>query len=246
VYGATAHDPALFTEDMTPARPPSSGRSRDIFEMESYVRGFTRRRPDVSTIILRLAHLAGPTADTALTRHLKLPVVPTVFGFDPRLQFLHLDDAVEVLATATLARRPAAAAARILPSRAPGSDETGGAVDAPPDGVPPATVSAPLPAGTLRAGRAQPGRPIVYNIAGEGAIFLSQAIRRLGRPALPVPAPLLPYVRSLVGKGGEMPPISELTYGRVTDTTRMRTELGFQPRYSTAAALATMGGDHDG
>ena len=244
VYGSTAHDPALFTEEMTPASAPSSGRSRDVFEMESYVRGFSRRRPDVSTTILRLAHLAGPTADTALTRHLKLRVVPTVFGFDPRLQFLHVDDAVEVLATATLAARPAAA--RIPSSRAAAPDETGGAAAAPANGVPAATVGAPLPAGTVRAGRTQPGRPIVYNIAGEGAVFLSQAIRRLGRAALPVPAPLLPYVRSLVGKGGEMPPISELTYGRVTDTTRMRTELGFQPRYSTAAALATLGGGHDG
>jgi UDP-glucose 4-epimerase len=243
VYGSTAHDPALFTEDMTPASPPPGGRSRDIFEMESYVRGFTRRRPDVSTTVLRLAHLAGPTADTALTRHLRLPVVPTVFGFDPRLQFLHIDDAVEVLATATLAPRPAA---RIPPGRAAGADEIGAPAEAPPDGVAAAPVSAPLPAGTVRAGRAQTGRPIVYNIAGGGAVYLSQAIRRLGRPALPVPAPLLPYVRALVGKGGELPPISELTYGRVTDTTRMRTELGFQPRYSTAAALAAMDGDPDG
>ena len=243
VYGSTAHDPALFTEDMTPTSPPSSRRSRDVFEMESYVRGFSRRRPDVHTTILRLAHLAGPTADTALTRHLKLPVVPTVFGFDPRLQFLHVDDAVEVLATATLPLRPAAA--RIPSSRVAGRDQTGGA-EAPTAGVPAATVSAAVPAGTVRVGRTQPGRPIVYNIAGEGTVFLSQAIRRLGRAALPVPAPLLPYVRSLVGKGGEMPPISELTYGRVTDTTRMRTELGFQPRYSTAAALATLGGDRDG
>jgi UDP-glucose 4-epimerase len=243
VYGSTAHDPALFTEDMTPASPPAGGRSRDIFEMESYVRGFTRRRPDVSTTILRLAHLAGPTADTALTRHLKLLVVPTVFGFDPRLQFLHVDDAVDVVAMATVAPR---SAARIPSSRAAGLDEIGGAAEPPPGGVAAATVSAPLPAGTVRAGRAQPGRPTVYNIAGDGAVFLSQAIRRLGRTALPVPAPLLPYVRAVVGKGGEMPPISELTYGRVTDTSRMRTELGFQPRYSTAAALATIGGDRDG
>ncbi|HKE52699.1 MAG TPA: NAD-dependent epimerase/dehydratase family protein [Actinomycetes bacterium] len=242
VYGATAHDPALFTEDMTPASPPG-GRSRDIFEMESYVRGFARRRPDVSTTILRLAHLAGPTADTALTRHLRLRVVPTVFGFDPRLQFLHVDDAVEVLVTAVLASRTAA---RTSPTRTVGSDLAGATTEAPPGGAPPAVVGAPVLSGTVRAGRTQPGRPIVYNVAGEGAVYLSQAIRRLGRLALPVPAPMLPYVRALVGKGGELPPISELTYGRVADTTRMQTDLGFRPRYSTAEALATMGGEHDG
>jgi len=183
--------------------------------MESYVRGFARRRADVYTTILRLAHLAGPTADTALTRHLKLPAVLTVLGFDPRLQFLHVDDAVDVLT------RTSETAA---PDR--GTPGSGGS--------------------TGRPGRSRErGRPVVYNVAGEGTIFLSQAIRRLGRPQVPVPSPLLPWVRFLVGKGGELPPISELTYGRIADTTRMRTELGFKPRYSTAAALATMAGGRD-
>jgi len=212
VYGATSHDPALFTEDMTPTTAPSGGRSRDVFEMETYVRGFAQRRADVHTTILRLAHLAGPTADTALTRHLKLAAVPTVLGFDPRLQFLHVDDAVDVLT------RTSETAA---PERS--------------------TVSQPAPNGHRR----ERGRPAVYNIAGEGTIFLSQAIRRLGHAQVPVPSPLLPWVRALVGKRGELPPISELTYGRIADTTRMRTELRFKPHYSTAAALATMAGGRD-
>ena len=32
--------------------------------------------------------------------------------------------------------------------------------------------------------------------------------------------------------------VAFLTYGRGVDTTRMRTELGFEPSYSTAAAFA--------
>jgi UDP-glucose 4-epimerase len=39
--------------------------------------------------------------ETPLTRYLSLPVVPTALGFDPRLQFLHEDDAIEVLYRAT-------------------------------------------------------------------------------------------------------------------------------------------------
>src|SRR5262249_16782816 len=35
--------------------------------------------------------------DTTLTRYFALPVVPTVFGRDPRLQFIHVDDALEIL-----------------------------------------------------------------------------------------------------------------------------------------------------
>ena len=37
------------------------------------------------------------TRTRRLTRYFALPVVPTVFGRDPRLQFIHVDDALEVL-----------------------------------------------------------------------------------------------------------------------------------------------------
>jgi len=56
----------------------------------------------VTLSLLRFTNFIGPTIDTPLTRYLSLPVVPTVFGFDPRIQFCHEDDAVEVLRLATL------------------------------------------------------------------------------------------------------------------------------------------------
>ncbi|HEX2771557.1 MAG TPA: NAD-dependent dehydratase, partial [Micromonosporaceae bacterium] len=70
---------------------------RDILDIEGYVRGFRRRRPDVMATVLRLAPLIGSTADTTLTRYFAQPLVPTVLGRDPRLQFVHVDDALEVL-----------------------------------------------------------------------------------------------------------------------------------------------------
>ena len=47
--------------------------------------------------MLRFANFMGPGVDSPLTRYFTQPVLPTVFGFDPRLQFVHEDDAVEVL-----------------------------------------------------------------------------------------------------------------------------------------------------
>ena len=41
---------------------------------------------------MRFANFIGPPARTALTSYFSLPVVPTVFGFDPRLQFVHERD----------------------------------------------------------------------------------------------------------------------------------------------------------
>jgi UDP-glucose 4-epimerase len=96
-YGASFRDPAVFTESTPPTLMPRGGFAKDIIEIEGYVRGFTRRRPDVTTTVLRLAPFVGPQADTTLTRYFALPVVPTVFGRDPRLQFIHIDDALEIL-----------------------------------------------------------------------------------------------------------------------------------------------------
>ncbi|GIH22448.1 hypothetical protein Aph01nite_07580 [Acrocarpospora phusangensis] len=97
VYGSSPLDPAVYTESTDPAEPPSSGYGKDAVEVEGFVRGFARRRPDVAVTTLRFANLMGPGVDSPLTRFFTQPVLPTVLGFDPRLQFIHEDDAVEVL-----------------------------------------------------------------------------------------------------------------------------------------------------
>lgn len=96
-YGASFRDPAVFTEETEPREVPRGGFGRDILDIEGYVRGFRRRRPDVTATVLRFAPFIGSTADTTLTRYFSQPLVPTVLGRDPRLQFLHFDDALEVL-----------------------------------------------------------------------------------------------------------------------------------------------------
>jgi UDP-glucose 4-epimerase len=102
-YGASFRDPGVFTESTPPTLMPRGGFAKDIIEIEGYVRGFTRRRSDVTTTVLRLAPFVGPQADTTLTRYFGLPVVPTVFGRDPRLQFIHVDDALEILVRSVVA-----------------------------------------------------------------------------------------------------------------------------------------------
>ncbi|WP_154727124.1 NAD-dependent epimerase/dehydratase family protein, partial [Brevundimonas mediterranea] len=96
VYGSSPRDPAVFTEELEPHDSPSHGYAKDSVEVEGYVRGFARRRPDVTVSLLRFANFMGPGVDSPLTRYFTQPVLPTVLGFDPRLQFVHEDDAVEV------------------------------------------------------------------------------------------------------------------------------------------------------
>ena len=102
VYGASPRDPTSFTEDADARALPRTGWGKDSVEVEGYVRGFSRRRPDIAVSTLRLANVVGPGIRTPLTEYFTLPVLPGVFGFDPRLQLLHEDDALEALRLATL------------------------------------------------------------------------------------------------------------------------------------------------
>jgi UDP-glucose 4-epimerase len=106
VYGSSPRDPALFTEDVEPRSLPKSGYAKDAVEVEGYVRGFGRRRPDVDLTLLRFTNFIGRDIETPLTRYFSLPVVPTVLGFDPRIQLCHEADGIEVLRRAAMEDHP--------------------------------------------------------------------------------------------------------------------------------------------
>src|ERR1043165_521977 len=189
MYGASNRDPAMFTEDMEPRRQPRSGYAKDVAEIESYVRGFARRRPDVRVTTLRCANVIGAHVVSPLTSYFRLPVVPTVLGYDARLQFLHETDLLAVLRHAVCKDVP----------------------------------------GT-------------FNIAGDGILMLSQALRRLQRPTVPMPGFAVGGVGSVLRSArlADFSPeqLSFLTYGRGVDTTRMRQVLGFEPTFTTEEAFA--------
>lgn len=106
VYGASPRDPAIFEEDMEPRVPPTSGWAKDAVEVEGYVRGFARRRPDVPVTVLRFAPILGPTIESPMADYFGLALLPTVLGYDPRLQFLHEEDALDALRVAMAAGVP--------------------------------------------------------------------------------------------------------------------------------------------
>ena len=188
IYGSSPRDPVMFTEDSSARRPPGEGFARDSIDIEGYARGLARRRPDIDVTIARYQAILGPRIQTRMGAYLSAPIVPSVIGYQPRLQFLHEEDALGALEHITLS----------------------------------------APSGT-------------FNIAADGVITLTQAIRRAGRIELPVPSGLVTPitgvfadVRSARLRSSQM---DYLTYGRVLDNTRMRTRLGFEPRFTTSETL---------
>ncbi|WP_220020160.1 SDR family oxidoreductase [Mycobacterium tuberculosis] len=188
VYGSSAHDPVMFTEDSTSRRPFRQGFPKDSLDIEGYVRALGRRRPDIAVTILRLANMIGPAMDTTLSRYLAGPLVPTIFGRDARLQLLHEQDALGALERAAMA-----------------------------------------------------GKAGTFNIGADGIIMLSQAIRRAGRIPVPVPGFGVWALDSLRRANHytelNREQFAYLSYGRVMDTTRMRVELGYQPKWTTVEAF---------
>ncbi len=85
------------------------------------------------------------------------------------------------------------------------------------------------------------GTPGTFNIAGDGAISMSQAIRLSGRVSLPVVKPAFgAAVAAIRGRGRattDKVQLAYLSFGNAFDTTRMRNELGFEPRFTTRAAM---------
>jgi UDP-glucose 4-epimerase len=113
IYGSEGAAPSFYTEEMARRYPLKTRFQRDIGELESYFDNFARRHPQVTCTMLRFQPEIGPGLDQPLVRYLSLPVVPTQLGFDPRLQFVHAEDATGALAAAT--RNPVRGAVNVAP-----------------------------------------------------------------------------------------------------------------------------------
>ncbi len=105
VYGARPDLPGNLREERRLAANSAHPFVRDVVETETNLEDFALRNPEVETISLRFANSLNPEEPAPLARYFDLPVVPTVFGFDPLLQLVHRDDCVEALVRATLGSR---------------------------------------------------------------------------------------------------------------------------------------------
>jgi UDP-glucose 4-epimerase len=100
IYGANPGDPSFYSEEMANQDRYASGVTRDLLEMEQLVSEFALRNEACDVTVLRLGYRVSE--DTSLARYISLPLVPTFAGFDPRLQLLHEDDAVEAVVRAAV------------------------------------------------------------------------------------------------------------------------------------------------
>jgi UDP-glucose 4-epimerase len=100
IYGAEPHAPQFFKEEMARLFPLRTRFQRDVAEIENYFETYARRHPGVSCTMLRYQPAIGRGLRTQITRYLTQPVCPTYMGFDPRIQLVDIEDALEALVAA--------------------------------------------------------------------------------------------------------------------------------------------------
>ena len=188
IYGSAPGEPSILPEDHASKQVDLSGYSKDCAEGEQYARDFGRRRRDVKLAILRTQNLLGPTIHSNLASYFSLPVIPTALGYDPRLQFLHEEDAVEALYQAMV-------------------EDCHG----------------------------------IFNVAADGVVYLSKAIRLLGRMPVPLILPAATLAAEALRSMGLVDfPTDQLkliVYGRVVDASRAKEAFGFSPKWTSEDAL---------
>jgi UDP-glucose 4-epimerase len=96
VYPVRSSTPT-WRRESEPLKPREDSVAARVLEAEDYVHDVAEAQPHVSVAVLRLADLVGPDIASPLTSLLRAPVLPYVAGYDPSVQFLHVDDAVDAI-----------------------------------------------------------------------------------------------------------------------------------------------------
>ena len=194
VYGAHPNNDAVLSVTHALRAGRRYGYTSHRLDIEAMGDGFRRQAEGMSVTNLRFAHIVGPTADTPMTRFLKLSPAPILLGFDPMQQIIHEDDVVGALAHAVLSEN---------------------------QGTYNIAANPPLPLSQMMALTRTVPVPILHRLVDGWSRLLEKSDAELGRYFPIEPA----YLR----------------YSVVGDVTRMSSDFGFTPTYTTKETLYEFG-----
>lgn len=100
VYGASAYNPALIDETAPLKAAELTMDLVDSVELENLANIYLWRYPKLNVTILRPCNIVGPGLKNTISRLLSSKYAPTMMGFSPIMQFIHLDDMADAIALA--------------------------------------------------------------------------------------------------------------------------------------------------
>ena len=99
VYGPAASNNQFLTEEAPLMGSQSYGEIRDLIAVDMYASSFFWRHPEIETVILRPVHIIGEVRN-APSNYLRLQTLPTLLGYDPMIQIVHIEDVVQSMVKA--------------------------------------------------------------------------------------------------------------------------------------------------
>src|SRR5260221_3959447 len=96
VYGPRRDNPQFLSEEAPLLGGAAFSEIRDLVEVDMLAQSFFWKRPETETVILRPVHIIG-SVKNAPSNYLRLPVIPTLLGFDPMMQVVHEVDVVRAI-----------------------------------------------------------------------------------------------------------------------------------------------------
>lgn len=106
VYPTSSDMPSVLREEDAGIRPARSRTAIDLLQMEAMLAEQSVANPSLEVTVLRFGTVLGPHWTGSLAGYLRQSDPPYVLGFDPRLQLLGIEDAVEATVRVAAGRHP--------------------------------------------------------------------------------------------------------------------------------------------
>lgn len=97
LYGPSVNTNGILTEEAPLHGANKSPEFRDLVALDMMMQSFFWKQPQTETIILRPCHIVGPGLRNAPSRYFNLSTIPTILGFDPLIQLLHINDLIDAI-----------------------------------------------------------------------------------------------------------------------------------------------------
>lgn len=99
VYGPRPDNPQFLTEKAPLLGGANFSDIHDLIDVDMLAQSFFWKHPATETVVLRPVHILGAVRN-APSNYLRLPVIPSLLGFDPMIQVVHQDDVVSAIVKA--------------------------------------------------------------------------------------------------------------------------------------------------
>lgn len=99
VYGANPFNPALIEEEAPLKAAELTMDLVDSVELENLAAIYLWKHPGLHVTVLRPCNIVGPGVSNTMSRLLSRHFAPWVVGFSPMMQFIHVDDMADAIAS---------------------------------------------------------------------------------------------------------------------------------------------------